>query len=79
MTDIGDFVYSVSYVYGGGPASDTLWTGDGNCKGTVKFGNLVCLIDYLLRGGPPPVLTESGNAKSDGVCCLKKTLAKRRE
>jgi hypothetical protein len=56
-----------------------LWTGDGNCKGTVKFGNLVCVINYLLRGGPPPVLTESGNAEYDGVISDRKRLAKRRE
>ena len=67
VTGIRDAVCWVSYVHGGGPASDPLWTGDGNCDGTVKFGNVVFPVTYLFRGSPPPIPIESGNAEGDGI------------
>ena len=41
--------------------------GDCNCDGVVDVGDVVYLIGYLYRGGPPPVPPEVGDANCDGI------------
>ncbi|UCB53646.1 MAG: dockerin type I repeat-containing protein [Candidatus Zixiibacteriota bacterium] len=41
--------------------------GDCNCDGTVDIGDVVYLIGYLYRGGPPPPATAVGDANCDGI------------
>ncbi|MHC4591357.1 MAG: dockerin type I repeat-containing protein [Planctomycetota bacterium] len=55
ITNVGDIVYLVSYLYKGGPAPDPVWVGDCNCDEIVNVGDIVFLVSYLYKGGPPPV------------------------
>jgi hypothetical protein len=41
--------------------------GDCNCDGIVDIGDVVYLISYLYRGGPPPPATAVGDANCDGI------------
>ena len=41
--------------------------GDCNCDGIVDIGDVVYVLAYLYRGGPPPVPPETGDANCDGV------------
>ena len=41
--------------------------GDCNCDGVVDIGDVVYLVGYLYRGGPPPPATAVGDANCDGV------------
>jgi hypothetical protein len=42
---------------------------NGDCNGdsTVDIGDIVCLINYVFYGGPPPQPCESGDTNGDGV------------
>ncbi len=51
---IGDAVYIISYVFGGGPAPAPLESGDADCSGGVSIGDAVYLINYVFGGGPAP-------------------------
>jgi len=44
----------INYLYRDGPAPDPLEAGDTNSDGQINLGDVVYLIDYLFRGGPPP-------------------------
>jgi len=41
-------------------------TGDVNEDGVIDFGDMVYLINYLFKGGPPPISLLSGDANCDG-------------
>ncbi len=41
--------------------------GDANADGIVDIGDVVYLIGYLYRGGPPPTPPEVGDANCDGI------------
>jgi len=41
--------------------------GDANGDGQINAGDVVYLIVYLFRGGPPPPTLENGDANGDGV------------
>ncbi len=52
--DIDDIVYTISYVFSGGPAPDPLESADVDCSGGVDIDDTVFLIDYVFGTGPPP-------------------------
>jgi glucose/arabinose dehydrogenase len=54
VTNVGDVVYIVTYLYKGGPAPDPLEAADVNCDDIVNVGDVVYLVTYLYKGGPPP-------------------------
>lgn len=54
VTDLGDVVYLIAYLYKNGPEPNCLTDGDVNRDGVVTLLDLVYLINYLYRGGPPP-------------------------
>ncbi len=51
---IGDAVYIINYIFGGGPAPDPLVQGDADCNGVVSIGDAVYIINYIFGGGPAP-------------------------
>jgi hypothetical protein len=54
---IGDCVYILNYIFGGGPAPVPIFiTGDVNCDRTISIGDCVYLLNYLFGGGPAPCL-----------------------
>jgi DNA-binding beta-propeller fold protein YncE len=59
IIDVGDVVYSVTYLYRGGPAPEPVCIGDANNDGIINVGDVVYLVSYLYRGGPAP----------DSNCC----------
>jgi hypothetical protein len=54
VTNIGDVVYLVNYLYRGGAPPDFEEAGDVNRDGIINVGDIVYLVSYLFRGGPPP-------------------------
>ena len=54
VTNLGDVVYLITYLYKSGPAPVPLLSGDANCSGEVELGDVVYLISYLYKGGPAP-------------------------
>lgn len=40
--------------------------GDANLDGAILVDDLTLLVDYLFKGGPPPVCYEEGDANGDG-------------
>ena len=54
MTNIGDAVYLVNYIFKGGESPESLAVGDANCDGYINIGDAVYLINYIFKGGPAP-------------------------
>ena len=54
ITDVGDVVYLINYLFKGGPAPTPLVAGDVTYDGSVDVGDVVYLINYLFKGGPAP-------------------------
>jgi CubicO group peptidase (beta-lactamase class C family) len=54
VTDIGDAVYLLNYLFRSGDAPDPLAVGDANCDGDVDLEDVICLLNYLFKGGDPP-------------------------
>ncbi len=54
LVNIGDAVYLVSHVFGGGPAPQPPEAGDANADGGINVGDAVYLINYIFKGGPRP-------------------------
>lgn len=52
--DIDDIVYTIAYVFQGGPAPIPEESGDVNCSGAVDIDDIVYLIDYVFTGGDDP-------------------------
>ena len=52
--NVGDVVYVIQYVFGGGPAPNPLQLGDVNGDGQVDFSDVVYLIAYIFLGGQLP-------------------------
>jgi len=51
---ISDVVYSINYLFKGGPPPFPLQAADINCDDAVTISDVVYLINYLFKGGPPP-------------------------
>jgi hypothetical protein len=54
LANVGDAVYIINYVFGGGPPPDPLKSGDVNEDCTVDVGDAVYLINFIFREGPAP-------------------------
>ena len=55
VTNVGDVVYLVSYLYKAGPSPQpTDCVGDANSDDIVNVGDIVYLVAYLYGGGPAP-------------------------
>ena len=52
--NLGDGVFVVTYIFGGGPAPDPLQRFDTDCSGTVNIGDIVYLVQYIFASGPAP-------------------------
>ncbi|MGB7063096.1 MAG: dockerin type I repeat-containing protein, partial [Candidatus Zixiibacteriota bacterium] len=53
--DVGDVVYTVSYLYKGGAAPDCPQArGDVNNDGVINVGDVVYTVSFLYKGGPRP-------------------------
>ncbi|MGB2769551.1 MAG: dockerin type I repeat-containing protein, partial [Candidatus Zixiibacteriota bacterium] len=46
------------------------WRGDANGDGLVDVGDVVYLINYLYKGGPPPDPLAAGDVNCDGIVDL---------
>jgi hypothetical protein len=51
---IGDAVFLINYIFGGGPVPNPLPNGDADCNDNLSIGDAVFLINYIFGGGPPP-------------------------
>ncbi len=51
---IGDAVYVINFIFGGGPAPDPLLAADADCSGGVSIGDAVYIINFIFGGGPAP-------------------------
>jgi hypothetical protein len=54
QVNVGDAVFTISYVFKGGPAPDPVCEGDSNGDGDVNIGDGVFDINYIFKGGPAP-------------------------
>jgi len=54
VTDIGDVVYLLNYLFKAGPVPYPRLAGDATCDGIVDVGDVVLLINYLFKSGPAP-------------------------
>ncbi len=54
---IGDAVYIINYIFGGGSAPDPLEAADADCSGAISIGDAVHLINFIFGGGPAPCAT----------------------
>ncbi len=54
---IGDIVFLIAYIFGGGPPSFPLKASDPDCSGEINIADIVYLISYIFGGGPAPCLT----------------------
>lgn len=57
--DIDDIVFTIAYVFTGGPAPDPIEAADANCSGGADIDDVVYLIAYVFNGGPPPCDTDN--------------------
>jgi len=55
--NVGDAVYTINYIFKGGPAPDPLCLGDTNGDDDVNVGDAVYLINYVFNAGPGPIMT----------------------
>ncbi len=51
---IGDAVFLINYIFGGGLPPMPLGSGDADCSGGISIGDAVFLINYIFGGGPAP-------------------------
>lgn len=54
VTDVGDIVFLINYLYRNCPAPDPPEVGDCNFDQVINVGDMVLLVDYLYKGGDPP-------------------------
>ncbi|HEX7401403.1 MAG TPA: carboxypeptidase regulatory-like domain-containing protein [candidate division Zixibacteria bacterium] len=54
VTDIGDVIYLVNYLYKNGCAPYPIESGDANCDAIADVGDVIYLINYLFKGGQAP-------------------------
>ena len=49
--DLADVIYTINYLYSGGPAPDPLAAGDQNCDGKINIADCSYLIAYIFEEG----------------------------
>jgi hypothetical protein len=54
ITDLGDVVWDLNYVFKGGDPPEPMESGDANCDGVVDLGDVVFLVNHLFKEGPYP-------------------------
>jgi hypothetical protein len=54
VTDIGDVVYLLNYLFRSGPVPYPKLAGDATCDGIVDVGDIILLINYLFKAGTVP-------------------------
>lgn len=54
LIDLSDAVWTLNYLYKGGPEPEPLESGDANCDDIVDLGDAVWLLNYLFKSGPSP-------------------------
>ncbi len=54
VTDVGDAIYLLNYLFKGGSAPNPLGVGDVNCDDVVDLGDVIYLLNYMFKGGEPP-------------------------
>jgi subtilisin family serine protease len=52
--NVGDIVFLVNYVFGGGPLPVPPEAGDANCDGEVNVGDAVFIVNYVFNEGDAP-------------------------
>jgi hypothetical protein len=52
--DIDDVVFTIEYIFNGGPAPVPLFAADADCNGEIDIDDCVYLIEYAFIGGPAP-------------------------
>ncbi len=54
ITDLGDAIYLLNYLFRYGPDPCPAESGDNDCDGSVNLGDIIYLLNYLFRDGPAP-------------------------
>jgi hypothetical protein len=54
-------------VYGAFTTTPAFIRGDANADGVINVADVVCLVNFLYRGGDPPMPTEAGDCTCEGV------------
>ena len=52
--DIDDVVFTIDYIFTGGPPPDPLESSDVDCTGTTDIDDVVYLVSYIFAGGAEP-------------------------
>ncbi len=55
IINLGDAIYTLNYLFKGGPNPCPMEAGDANCTGVVDLGDAIYILNYLFKGGPAPV------------------------
>ncbi len=51
---IGDAVFIINYIFGGGPSPSPACLGDADGSGSISIGDAVYIINFIFGGGPAP-------------------------
>jgi hypothetical protein len=54
LTNVGDAVFLINYIFKGGREPVSLKIGDTNADCKLNVGDVVYMINYIFKGGPPP-------------------------
>ena len=58
--NVADLVYTIDFVFRGGPEPMPYLSGDCDLSGDVNVADLVFMVSYLFKGGPEPCSVPSG-------------------
>ncbi len=56
--NIGDAVFTINYIFKGGPAPEPMASADANCDVSINIADAVYVITYVFKGGPAPCAFE---------------------
>jgi hypothetical protein len=54
MTNLGDLIYDLNYLFKNGEPPDRFESGDANCDDLIDMSDAIFLINYLFKDGPYP-------------------------
>lgn len=66
--NVADLVYTIDFVFRGGPEPIPYLSGDCDLSGDVNVADLVFMVNYIFRGGPAPCSEPSGSLLSYTGC-----------